>query len=186
LLGFVIILNSRKYCINKLKMNETKLKDRIKNAAEALFADEPKNEPDSLAFVGNTQLTQIPQTSNLEQIADKYWGVFKKAFAYFPGILFLHISAVSTVEFGISIWGLFWILAGIFLVWAGIGDLKKTKHLLMPLSALLIGFIFALPFAFLPFDIVVNLYNYIYIGILPLLFIAPILTKSYLDKNEDS
>jgi hypothetical protein len=162
-------------------MKKTKLEERFQNAVNAFFADENLTEQNALAVIENQEIAQISPTENLAQMADKYFTFFKRTFAFLPGVLFLHLSMPAVFLFGINIWALFWIGSGIFMVWAGLGDVKDKKHIFLPLSVMLVGSIFALPFCFLPPSF--SNYLYFYIGILPLLFIAPILTKSWLDEK---
>jgi hypothetical protein len=62
--------------------------------------------------------------------------------------------------------------------------LKNKKHIWLPISVMLVGLIFSLPFYFLPVISFIY-YLYAYIGILSLLFIAPILVKGWLETNKD-
>lgn len=163
-------------------MKKTKIEQRIKNAFNAFFEDEFSDEQTSLTVSGNQEIAQTFATTDISQKADKYFGLFKKVFSFLPGVLFLHLAVPATIMFGLSIWGLFWFAAGIFMVWSGIGDLKNKKHFLLPLSVVFVALIFSIPFIISPFSLS-NYYNYFYIGILPLLFIAPILVKNYIKEN---
>lgn len=164
-------------------MKKTKIEQRIENAFDAFFDDENLSEPNALTFAGNQEIGQIFSNPKKARTADKYFDWFKKLFAFLPGVLILHFAVFALLEFGIfGIWGLFWIAAGVFMVWAGIGNLTDKKHFLLPLSVISVSFIFALPVTLLPVNLA-DIYVYFYICILPLLFITPILTKNYLDKE---
>lgn len=165
-------------------MNKTKLEERFKKAINAFFENETFTEQNALAAIEHQEIAQISPAENLAQKADKYFTFFKRIFAFFPGVLFLHLSMPGIFLFGINRWEFFWIYAGIFLVWAGLGDLKNKKHIWLPISVMLTGLVFALPFYFLP-PSYFSYYIYLYIGILPLLFVAPILVKGWLGKSED-
>lgn len=121
-------------------------------------------------------------TSETEQTVDKYFDWFKKLFAFLPGVLILHFSVFALLDFGIyGIRVLFWIAAETFMIWAGIGDLKNKKHF----AALIRHFSF---FRFRPArnfasgKLSFRLHKFLFLH-LPLLFITPILTKNYLDKE---
>lgn len=163
-------------------MKKTKIEQRIEKAFDAFFDDDNLNEPNALTFAGNREIEQSFSSLEITQTADKYFDRFKKVCAFLPGILILHFAAIALVEFGFSVWELFWIAAGFFMVWAGIGDLKNNEHLLLPLSVFSVSLIFALPIALLPENLA-DVYIYFYICILPLLFITPLLTKNYLGKE---
>lgn len=163
-------------------MKKTKIEQRIENALDAFFDNENFTESNALMFAGDQKIEQPFSASQITQTADKYFNRFKKVCAFLPGVLILHFAAITLVEFVFSVWELFWIAAGFFMVWAGIGDLKNKSYLLLPLSVFSVSLIFALPVALLPKNLA-DIYVYFYICILPLLFITPILTKNYLDKE---
>ncbi|NJM53385.1 MAG: hypothetical protein HC846_08315 [Blastocatellia bacterium] len=165
-------------------MKKTKLEERFEKAVNAFFENETLTEQNKLTVFENQQIAQISPAENMAQTADKLFTFFKRIFAFLPGVLFLHIVMPGIFTFGIGIWTLFFLVSGTFMVWAGLGDLKNKKHLWLPISSMLVGLIFSLPFYFLGLS-GFSYYVYAYIGILPLLFIAPILTKSRLEKTED-
>ena len=164
-------------------MKKTKIEQRIENAFNAFFETECSNNNSSIVIAENNALTPPLASEQFKQNTDKYFDYFKKIFSFVPGVLFLHLAAPAALEFGFGLWLLFWLAAGIFMVWAGIGDLKNKKHFLLPLSVMATAIVFALPFGVLPAHLI-NYYVYFYIGVLPLLFIAPILTKGLIEKNE--
>lgn len=163
-------------------MKKTKLEERFEKAVNAFFENEISNEQNALAVIENHEIAQISPAENMAQKADKIFTLFKRIFAFLPGVLLLHMLMGGIFLFGINIGAFFWMLAGIFMVWAGLGDLKNKKHLWLPISSVLVGLVFSLPFYFLPPTSFSN-YVYFYIGILPLLFIAPILVKGWLEND---
>lgn len=165
-------------------MKKPKLKEKFENVINDLFKEDIFTKNDAIVFVGNQELTQVSSTTNLTQKADKYFNLFKQFFCFAPGVLFLHfaVPGIFTIKFGS--WTSFFLASGIVMVWVGIGDLKNKKHILLPTSAILITFLFSIPFYVLSPQIIADYYTYLYIGILPLLFITPILTKNLLDKIE--
>lgn len=167
-------------------MKKTKTEQKSENEFYSFFENEFSNERFTLAVAGNSELNQtVSAAARFESQADKYFGYFKKIFSFVPGILFLHFAVPATIEFGFGIWGVFFFLAGSFMVWAGIGDLKNKNHWLLPLSVILTALLFSFPFAFLPINFV-PYYLYFYACVLPLLFAAPILAKGLIDKYEEN
>lgn len=166
-------------------MKKTKFEQRIKNALSAFFDDEPFEKHSTLIVVENRELTQPVFAEQLRSHADKNFGYFKKLFSFVPGVLFVHLAAPAAMEFGFGVWALFFFLAGSFMIWAGIGNLKNKNHLLVPSAVILTALIFAAPFKFLPANLS-GYYTYFYICVLPLLFIAAISAKGWVDKFEDS
>lgn len=164
-------------------MKKTKIGQKTETEYYSFFDDEYSNEPLTPAVAGNSELTQILSADRFGHRAEKYFNLFKKIFAFVPGVLFLHFAVPATIAFGFGIWGAFFFSAGSFMVWAGIGDLKNKKHCLLPLSVMLISLLFSLPVAFLPVNLVLY-YLYFYACALPLIFAAPIITKGLIDKNE--
>lgn len=165
-------------------MKETKLEERFEKAVNAFFENENSHEQNSIALFENQEIAQISPAENLAQTADKYFTLFKRIFAFLPGVLFLHLMMPGIFTFGFSLWTLFFLVSGIFMVWVGLGDLKNKKHIWLPTSVMILGLIFSLPFYFLPVNSF-SYYVYAYIGILPLLFIAPVLVKGWLEESTD-
>ncbi len=133
-------------------MRKTKIKQRIENVFNAFF-DEKSDGEISLTYANKSSPATSISSENLTQRADKWIEIFKKAFLFLPGILILHLACVAAVsfyrDFGINFQMIFWFVSGVFMVWAGLGDLKNKKHLLLPLSVILSITPFALLFSFL-------------------------------------
>lgn len=167
-------------------MKRTTIKDRTKKAIDTFFEDENSSEFSVSAISGSGELIQQSTLEIIEQRADKVWDLIKKIFIFAPGVLFLHLTVGSVLTFvhmiGFTPMMIFMLLAGSFMVWTGLGDLKNKKHLLLPLSVVSLSLLLGIPFTFLSPDLI-SYYIYFYICSLPLFFIAPILTKSYLDRT---
>ena len=126
-------------------------------------------------------------------------GLFRKVFAFFPGTQILYllgafwtfasIYAPQNLPGIFSFWAFFWLFAGTFMTWAGLGDLKNKKHLFLPASSLATGTILGLFFG-LAAKIFPGFQQFIwgdlpvFLLLFPLAFIVPILVKSLLDKEE--
>ena len=166
-------------------MKEIKTKERFENAFNAFFADE-SNEPNAMATTANTAIISGAAPLKFSQKADKYYEIFKKLFLFFPGVLMLHLASISYAIFydaiGVNFWMLFWFASGSFMTWAGIGDLKNKRHLLIALPIILLGLTVGFSQSFFSS----NAFQFLFAMILPLSFIAPILTKSAIDKFEEN
>lgn len=159
---------------------QTKFKQRIENAVEAFFSDEI-NEQNSVIIADNKGFSLKHQNSEILRKAESFYLLFKKLFLFFPGVLILHFASISFALFFNSVGVnlslmLFWIAAGIFMVWAGIGDLKNKKHLLISIPNIILGFIIGTALNYLP----IAAFNYS-LFLIPLFFIAPILMKEAID-----
>ena len=161
-------------------MKKTKIDRRIENAFSAFF-DNENNNGMNLVYANESALAPNILGENFTRKADKWIGIFKKAFLFLPGVLILHLACFATAlfykDFGINIWMLFWFASGIFMVWAGLGDLKNKKHLLLPLSVILSIAPFALLFSYL--SVKPEEYSFY---LFPIFFVIPILAKGRLDK----
>ena len=164
-------------------MKKTKFDERIENALNAFFETENRENQTDLAFAVNNSLAEVSLDETFSQKADQWIALAKKILLFFPGVLFLHLITFSTVFFysglGLNLRMLFFFAAGIFMVWAGLGDLRNKKHLLLPLSVIASISPFAVLFSFLPH----NAIEYSFY-LFPIFFAVPLLVKSRLDKMD--
>lgn len=181
-------------------MKKTKLNERFEKAFNAFFENESQHQPNALAVLQNQELAQVSPSENLVQTADKYFDWFKKIFLFVPGVNILYFLTLFTTfvvvsnEFPLSInlGMIFYLIAGIFITMAGIGDWRKKEHLALPASVILVGTtlgtIFGLIQLYFPqftkllFNDNVPLFLYF----MPLAFIAPILVKGWLESEKNS
>lgn len=179
-------------------MKKTKLEERFEKAVNAFFENEISSEPTALAVAENHEIAQVSLTESLGQTADKYYGWFKKLFLFLPGVNILYfvgffsafILTCETKLFPLNIGMFFWLLVGVFMTLVGIGDWRKKEHLAIPASVISVGAIVGTicglieliypQFSKLLFSDTIPLFLYL----MPLAFIAPILTKNWLDKEE--
>ena len=162
-------------------MKQAKFEERIENAFDSFF-DDGSSANDKMNFVGDSTLLKVEKTFGFNEKADEYFAAFKKIFLFLPGVLILHLASFATVhfykDFGINSWMLFWFASGIFMTWAGIGDLKNKKHALIPASIIFVATVLAITGSFLlPQNFEYSFYLF------PLLFIAPVLVKSWIDES---
>jgi hypothetical protein len=168
-------------------MKKVKIDQRIENAFNAFFETENDKTLTALTYGGETALVQDVSIETFTQKADKWFGIFKKVFLFLPGTFLLFFATLSSVFFydifGVNLWMLFWLASGSFMIWAGLGDLKNKKHLLMPLSVFSITLVLAILLSFLPESLQPSGFFEYSIYLFPLALIAPILVKNYLKEE---
>jgi hypothetical protein len=168
-------------------MKKVKTDQRIENAFNAFFETDNDKTLTALTYSGETALRQDVPIETFTQKADKWFGIFKKAFLFLPGTFLLFEATLTSVyfynNFGMNLWFLFWFASGGFMVWAGLGDLKNKKHLLMPLSIISITLVFSILLSFLPQSLQPAGFFEYSIYLFPLALITPILVKSCLKKE---
>ncbi len=168
-------------------MKKVKIDQRIENAFNAFFETENDKTLTALSYGGKTALVQNVSIETFTQKADNWLGIFKKAFLFLPGTFVLFFATLSSVFFydifGVNLWMLFWLASGSFMVWAGLGDLKNKKHLLMPLSVFSMTFVFAILLSLLPESVQPSGFFEYSIYLFPLVLIAPILVKNILKEE---
>jgi hypothetical protein len=184
-------------------MKKNKLENRIENAVNAFFEDENKFENSQLTVIENSSVLANNLSVENEKLTtekiDTVIDLLKKVFAFFPGTQVLYLFGAFAVYTKIvvpyefqsvfNLWILFWVFAGIFMTWAGLGDLKNKKHWLLPASSLVTGTVVGLFVSVLEM-LFPNLYKVfwgdlpIFYLFLPLAFIIPVLVKNWIDKEE--
>ncbi len=159
---------------------QTMKKTKIENNFNAFFDAENFSEK-ALIIARDSALLKGEKTSRMIEKADEYFTLFKKMFLFLPGVLILHLATFAAVNFyqdiGLNLWMLFWFASGIFMTWAGIGDLRNKRHWLIPASVILSAAIIAGLGNWLSPD---NSEYSFYL--MPLLFIVPVLVRSLADQ----
>ena len=150
------------------------------------FEETSISEMDSLVFAGNQDIAPMLKNPSAKKATDKYWGYIKQLIAFVPGVWFIHVFSFGVFQFEVGLWSIFFLVAGIVMIWMGMGDLKNKKHFLLPLSSLLVGLVFAIPFSFLSPASIASIYIYVYLGIFPLMFMAPVFSKGILEYYEEA
>jgi hypothetical protein len=139
-------------------MKETKIKERFGNAIDAFFNDEKLSENASLSVACNRASFNLGESEALLSISKHklITKILRQIFLFLPGAFFLYMVPLSFVYFSslfnIGLNGylgfMFWLLAGSFLTLVGIGSLKETKNLIVPVSiisfSLILGILFLL------------------------------------------
>ena len=168
-------------------MKKTKFKRRIENAVNAFFENDRENYVENkLTLVGDSALLKQETAARHNEKGDVLVRILKRAFVFFPGVLYLFFGAFNILAFDL-LWNpqsvLVVFLIGSFMTIFGIGNLKNPKHLVIPLSICAVGIA-----AFLVFSMFGGLKSVFQYGIYfsPLALIAPFLAKSFVDKTDKS
>lgn len=166
-------------------MKKIKIKERIKNAVSAFYETERENIEEGLSLVDETALLKEEAAAKIKQKGDRLVKILKRAFIFFPGVLYLFFGTFMIFAFDflwspLSILTVF--LIGSFLTIFGIGNLKKPKHLVIPLSIVAVAVT-----AFYTFLLMGSLKSVFEYGIyfFPLALIAPFLAKSLVEMTEN-
>ena len=171
-------------------MKKTKIEQRIENAVNAFFDNESLNE-NKLSFVNNSALLKEKSSTSFTEKADAFVKILKQVFLFFPGTFVLfNLSLIFTIfTFNPSIGALFHperlalaLLVSAFMTMFGLGDIKKVKHLIIPVSIMLFAFIsgFFIAFSASAFKVLDNYAAYLF----PLALIVPFLAKGWIDKTD--
>jgi hypothetical protein len=179
-------------------MNETKLKQRIENAIDAFFDNGISTESNSLTF-GNESGSLRNQISEIfVEKADFLVKILKQVFFFFPSTFVLFIVSFAftvisinnpinaTMPEGRIYWIILWFSAAVFMSWFGLGDLRKSKHFVIPASIIGTGFVVGAISGILSF-VFPQLQNMIFGGayplyLFPLALVVPFLAKGLADK----
>ena len=180
-------------------MKKTKFKQRIVNAADAFFAVENCVENKLVNFENENYLWRETKYGDFAHRSSSLETVLKQTLLFFPGTFVLYILSFSFTAMFINTFtkhsrmflryefivftGIF--LATILMTWLGLGDVRKPKHLVIPVSIISVGIIFgaiigillnALPYTRSIFD------DLLFCAF-PLALIAPFLAKGWVDKD---
>jgi hypothetical protein len=168
-------------------MKKTKFKTRFQNAIDAFFGeDQPDYREDGLVLVLHSALLKENTIAVVNEKGDAIVKFLKRAFIFFPGSLYLFSFTISIFTFE-SLWNL-WTIILVFLIGSlmtifGIGDLKKPKHLAIPLSIVAVGIVTYSLFSL--FGSVGAMFKY-GIYFFPIALIASLLAKSLVDKLDET
>lgn len=166
-------------------MKKTKIKQRIDNAVNAFFAHDQENfGENSLAFTPDSALLKPEPAAQFNEKGDRLVKTLKRVFLFLPGALYLFFGTLQILSFDffrspLTIIVVF--LIGSFMTIFGIGNLKNPKHLVIPLSIVVVGMT-----TFWLFSTLGNLKFVFEYGIyfFPFALIAPVLAKSLVDDKK--
>ena len=185
-------------------MKKTKIKRRIENAFAAFFADEDLGESKLETFRNEANLRHEREFADPAQKNGTLETILKQVFFFFPGTFILYFSGIflpmmiiesfTLRNRVISFFEFFSLacilLAAILMTWLGLGDLRKPKHLIIPVSIFSVGTLWIVIAGI--FAVVSNylgglfFYNYnksFLIYLFPLALIVPFLAKGWVDRE---
>lgn len=168
-------------------MEKTTYKDKTESDFDAFFDEERFRQRDFLAERSEFSPSKTAAPSEDAALFETILGWSKKIFLFLPGAFLLYMLAFTAVFFlpfhGLTFPMLFWLAASGFMVWAGLGDLKQTKHLLIPASIFLPAALIAFLASFLPDRWQVEFTFWYSIYLFPIFLVVPVLTKDWLDRE---
>lgn len=177
-------------------MKEAKLKERLENAFEAFFDDTKANEKNSLECVTHETALVAGENALFSENTHQIFNILRQLLLFLPASFLLFTASVAMTARVILVEGegvakvsfLSLILLSVLslLNILGLGDLRNSKHFLIPLSIISLGvFLGAIGTIFFDwFSFGTFLHSYVPY-FFPLAFIVPILVKNWLDKSED-
>lgn len=166
-------------------MKKTKIKHRINKAVNAFFDDAPENFGETnLAAVSDSALLKPEIAAQYNEKGDRLIKILKRTFLFLPGALYLFFGTLTVFSFDF-LWSpvsaLIIFMIGSFLTIFGLGSLKNPKHLLIPVSIVLVALT-----TFWLFSSIGGLKFVFEYGIylFPLALIVPVLVKSLIDDKK--
>lgn len=183
-------------------MKNIKFKRRIDSAVDAFFAGESSNENGSMTFTNYSSLSANKTETLFTQKGDKLLNALKQTFLFFPGtfVLFIISFAFSVISvnnpFHASISSekifsvCFWFAAAVFMTWYGIGDLRKPKHFVIPVSIISTGIVLGI-FSGIASALFYQFQHFVWSNAFPLCFfplalIVPFLAKGLVDRKQEN
>lgn len=176
----------------------------MENAFAAFFADESSNENNLESFRNVNDLWRTGNSSAVAPKISKLETILKQVFLFFPGTFVLYVLSMGfTVIFFSTFvkpsgmtprfetgWMAMIFLAATLMTWLGLGDVRKLKHLVIPVSIMsvglflgtIVGFILlALPSYYVRQILGDSFLFYIF----PLALVVPFLAKGWVDRKSD-
>ncbi len=167
-------------------MKKTKIKQRIDNAVNAFFNDAPQSFGETNLTLAHDSALRLKQESaaQFDEKGDRLIKILKRAFLFLPGALYLFFGTLTILSFDflwnpVSVVIIF--LIGSFLTIFGLGSLKNPKHLMIPISIVLVAVT-----TFWLFSTIGGL-KYVFeygVYLFPLALIVPVLVKSLVDDKK--
>jgi len=178
-------------------MRPVKLKQRINHAVDAFFAVGNKQESQSIGLAGETYALRNNYSSGLPEKDNSAARFLKRAFLFFPGTIILFFLSFigafiylnnpfkNSVPFISKLWIVSLLFSASIMTWYGIGDLKNSKHCVVPSSIVLVGVIAAVISVLLPAG-----YGFSTVGVsaypfyfLPAALALPFIAKGLADRS---
>jgi hypothetical protein len=163
-------------------MNKLKIDERIENAMNAFFENEPDTGHFTMTYTGNETALLNAEISFAEK-ADRWSGILREITMFGPGTFSLFYLTLTIAFFyptlGFSFQGGLMYLFAVFLTYAGSGNINKLKNLAVPgtVIAMALGVVF---FALLfPGGELADIYFWYSIYLFPIVLIAAKLVQAW-------
>ena len=185
-------------------MENTKFKERVETAQNAFFDDDFFGASDFLRCRSQNEFLESEESKEIVVEISTLETVLKQVFLFFPGTFLLYILSLGfTVMFANLFmkplemtlqYELFWLIvlffAAILMTWLGLGDVRKSKHFIIPASIIGVGIFFGTIAG-----VLINISNSLQKIILtndyplyffPLALIVPFLAKGWIDGKTEN
>ena len=177
--------NIRVYLKRLKLMKKLKIEQLIDNSLNAFFDKSLSGENRLATIDENCVLDKEKSLSDIIEF-DAVIKILKQVFVFFPSALYLFFGTMAFFMVDYITSNRFFILSVVFIssvtMVFGIGNIKKPKHLLIPLSVIVLGIVTFLAFSMS--GIRTHIWAQNYVGyFLPLVLIIPILVKGWIDRD---
>ena len=167
-------------------MKKTIFEQRTDHVFQAFFDEDCENfNEKSLTYAHDPALTAQKSSGQFNEKGDRLVKILKHVFLFLPGVFYLFFGTLMAFEFEFFRANPFALLMafaiGSFMTIFGIGSLKNPKHLVIPISIVIIGAATFYFFSMLGGPKYVFQYG---IYFFPLALIAPFLLKSLFDDKK--
>lgn len=137
-------------------MENTKLKEKVANAFNSFFSDENSAENNDLDFSNRFEVSSHETSAESFEKYGWFLRFLRQAVFFFPATFILHVLSMAC---GIILvyrppflgpprfpsgYMVLAFLVSIFMAWFGLGELRKLKHAVIPLSIIATSLIFGL------------------------------------------
>ncbi|MFZ1701669.1 MAG: hypothetical protein WBO10_10415 [Pyrinomonadaceae bacterium] len=133
-------------------MNKVKFDERIENALNTFFENEPDRSRFELAYNGQVSALVGPDPEVSENV-DKWSRLLREVFMFGPGAFGLFFMTLSVITFyptlGLGFQGFMTFLFTAFLTFAGAGSIFKAKNLVVPGTVMGTAIVVAIGFSIL-------------------------------------
>jgi cation transport ATPase len=166
-------------------MKKVKIEERLENAFNAFFETGGDKSENDLVYANGTLFLRNEESAETNEKSEFWVNLSRQLLWFLPGAFLLYFATLSSIFFfpyqGLTLQMLFRFFAGGFLCFAGLGSLKKTKNLLIPLAIVLFTAAVAALFALFPTALQQTLYFDYSIYLFPFVLIGSKLLQSRLE-----
>ena len=168
-------------------MNKVKLEDRFEKAVNAFFEAEPDRSDFALSC-WNRETALMANTTTFSEKAGNWTSLMRELFMFGPGAFVLFYTTLMAIYFyptlGLTFDGLFLLFSGAFLTYAGSGNLKNTRNLLVPGSIAVLAVAVSFISSFFPSTMQTDLYFWYSIYMFPISLIVAKLAQAFVSEKK--